>query len=231
LSDPSHDEPAVDLSAENRALRAQVSELQQQLDWLKRQLFGRKSEKRLIVDNPQQGQLLSGDVKMPAIPELEETVSYKRRKKQRQDTVTDTGLRFDDSVPVKTIEIEAPELKAEPDRYEVIDYKDTYRLAQRPGSYEILRYRRPVLKELESAAILSPPAPANVLEKSLADVSFLAGMLVDKFCYHLPFYRQHERLAQSGVQLARGTLTNLSQRAIELLRPIYEAQRGHVLQS
>ena len=31
--------------AENKALRDQLAELQQQLDWLKRQLFGRKSER------------------------------------------------------------------------------------------------------------------------------------------------------------------------------------------
>jgi len=31
--------------AENKALRDQVAKLQQQLDWLKRQFFGRKSER------------------------------------------------------------------------------------------------------------------------------------------------------------------------------------------
>jgi hypothetical protein len=35
------------------ALQEQVQSLQGQLDWFKRQLFGRKSEKRLI-DNPDQ---------------------------------------------------------------------------------------------------------------------------------------------------------------------------------
>ena len=33
-----------------------------------------------------------------------------------------------------------------------------------------------------------------MLESSLADVSFLDGMLVEKFCYHQPLYRQHQRL-------------------------------------
>ena len=60
----------------------------------------------------------------------------------------------------------------------------TYRLAQRPGSYVILEYTRPVYKLLDDLRIATTPAPANVLEHSVADVSFLAGMLVDKFGYH-----------------------------------------------
>jgi transposase len=50
----------------------------------------------------------------------------------------------------------------------------------------ILQYTRPVYKLLDDLSLLTTPAPANVLENSVADVSFLAGMLIDKFCYHLP---------------------------------------------
>jgi transposase-like protein len=56
-------------------------------------------------------------------------------------------------------------------------------------------------------------------------------MLTDKFMYHLPLYRQHQRLQQAGITLSRTTLTNLVMRSIDLLRPIVEAQLRHVLQS
>jgi hypothetical protein len=42
------------IAQENQVLREQVSTLQSQLDWFKRQRFGRQSEKRLPVDNSQQ---------------------------------------------------------------------------------------------------------------------------------------------------------------------------------
>jgi transposase len=109
-----------------------------------------------------------------------------------------------------------------------IGEKVTYRLAQRPGSYVIPEYVRPVYTLLDDLSIATTPAPANVIEKSVADVSFLAGMLPDEFCYHLPLYRQHQRLLQSGIQLSRSTLTT---RAIDLLRPIVDAQAQHLLQS
>jgi transposase len=70
-------------------------------------------------------------------------------------------------------------------------------LAQRPGSYVILEYHRPVLKRRDTEQVITTPAPPKV-ERSVADVSFLAGLLVDKFLYHLPLYRQHQRLLRVG---------------------------------
>lgn len=70
-----------------------------------------------------------------------------------------------------------------------------------------------------------------MLDRCLADVSLLAGMLVDKFAYHLPLYRQHQRMLQCGIQLSRTSLSSWTQRAIELLKPIYQAQLRHILRS
>ena len=65
-----------------------------------------------------------------------------------------------------------------------------------------------------------------MLERSFADVSVLDGLLVDKLRYHLPLYRQHQRLAAAGIRLSRATLTQWMQRTAALLEPIY-----HVLLS
>jgi len=54
-------------------------------------------------------------------------------------------------------------------------------------------------------------------------VSFLAGLVIDKFQYHLPLYRQHRRLADAGVEVSRGWLTQLVHRTASLLEPVYEA--------
>ena len=220
--------------AEYDALQAQIQALQTQLDWFKRQLFGSKSEKRLEIDPAIQADLLAGlnTVAPKTPPPATETVTYKRRKSRSDKTVTESGLRFDDSVPVETIVLSSLDLDGVADSEQtVIGEKITYRLAQRPGSYVVLKYVRQVIKRNDTGAIVTPPAPANVLDKSVADVSFLAGMLVDKFVYHLPLYRQHQRLQQSGIQLSRSTLTGLGSRTIDLLTPIFHAQFGNILQS
>jgi hypothetical protein len=88
-----------------------------------------------------------------------------------------------------------------------------------------------VVKRTGSEQPLPSPAPANVLDRSLADVSLMTGLMVDKFLYHMPLYRQHQRMSQSGITLSRATLTNLVKRAIDLLRPIVTAQLDNVLLS
>ena len=73
--------------------------------------------------------------------------------------------------------------------------------------------------------------PSNVLERTAADVSLLAGMLVDKFSYHLPLHRQHRRMGDTGITVSRSSVTNWTGQAIDLLKPITDAQSAHVLNS
>lgn len=231
----------VELQLQNQQLQSalvaaleKIDNQQQQLNWFKRQLFGEKSEKRIDITHPDQMDLGAVfKVDEPAPPPETETISYKRRKKNRSDDcVTDQGLRFDDNVPVTVIPMDAPELQGEDaDQYEIIDYKVTRRLAQRPGSYEVLEYRRPVVRHKSSQILSTVPAPSGLFDRSIADVSLIAGMLIDKFVYHLPLHRQHQRMAMCGVTLSRSTLTHLVQRGIELLRPIYDALLASVLES
>ena len=186
-----------------------IQSLEHQLNWFKRQLFGEKSEKRDMTDNPYQQTIADLLKELPEIPKQpdneKKTVSYQRGKAKKNaldGSPDDSGLRFDDSVPVKEIVLSAPELEG-PDAadYEIVSHKVTYRLAERPGSQVILKYTRPVLKKKSSQRLITTPAPDNVLDKSFADVSFLAGMLLNKFMYHLPLYRQHQRLEHNGVKV------------------------------
>ncbi len=219
-----------------QALSEENALLKRQLAWFKQQLFGSKSEKR-VIDNPDQPLLtgLMGEPVEPLPPVDKQKITYERGKAQKKrddDCVTDSGLRFGPDVPVKTITLEAQELSGpDADQYDIIGYKTSHRLAQHHSAYEVLCFQRPVLKRKTCGTLVTTPAAFNVLDNSIADVSFLVGMLVDKFLYHLPLYRQHQRLKNSGIELSRGTLTNLTKRTIELLRPIAEAQLAHILQS
>src|SRR5207237_8903162 len=118
-----------------------------------------------------------------------------------------------------------------PEQYEVIGQRTSYRLAQRPGSFVVLKYVRPVIKRRDTQTLHCPAAPVGVIEGSRADVSFIAGVLVDKFCWHLPLYRQHQRLVAAGFKLSRQWLTQLVQQGAQLLQPIYEAQLKSIIDS
>jgi transposase len=226
------------LLVEQRELQEQNAALKRQVAWFQRQLFGRKSEKRLREPDPDQLSLagmLTGPV-APADqspPPTETVKAYQRRVRfTGADVADESELRFDSSVPVQEIRLNNPEVaELPPEAYEVSSEKVTYRLAQRRGAYVILKYRRPVIKRKDTEVLSCPPAPPAVFEKSFADVSVLAGLLIEKFVFHLPLYRQHQRLLQAGIRLSRGTLTQWVQRTAELLEPIYYALLSAILQS
>lgn len=224
------------LEEESQTSAARIADLAYQVAWFQRQLFGRKSERRLAVATDNQlclGEVIDVDETPP--PPTETIKSYQRRlhfKQPLKDAVLEHGLRFDPTVPVEVIEVANPAIKdLDPSQYEVVSEKVTHRLAQRPGSYVILKYIRKVVKLKESDKLSCAPASAAVIDKSYADVSCLAGLLMDKFRYHLPLYRQHQRLLDCGIQMSRGNLTSLVHRTVDLLEPIYYAMLSSILQS
>jgi len=214
---------------------ARREELEQQLRWFKKQLFGSKSERRPSVsDDP--SQLCLGEMAdaQPAETKAEvDTVrAHQRRKRTQCEDSEEPGLRFDDSVPMKTIIVPNPDLEGlGEDELEQVTEKITYRLAQEPASYVVLKIVRQVLKRKDTEEICCPPAPAAVLEKSYADVSLLAGLLIDKFGYHIPLYRQHQRMKAAGITVSRSSLSNWVHSSIGLLEPIYGAQLDSILRS
>jgi transposase len=218
----------VALLASHQQLAARNEELTRQLEWFKRQLFGAKSERRFL--DPEGRQLDLGEWPSAAAgPGTEITVTeHRRRMVPSDEPAGDDPVRFDASVPVEEIRLPHPPLD---EAHEIVSEKTTYRLAQRPASYVVLKYIRPVVKRKADGTLTCPPAPTAVLGKSVADVSWLACMVIDKFVYHLPLYRQHQRLAAAGVHLARSTLTGLIHRTGDLLQPIHEAQLESVLES
>jgi transposase len=120
----------VGLLVSQRELREQNTELQRQVEWFKRQLFGRKSERRLHEPDPEQLSL-SGRLTTPGPPPARpppptETVkAYQRRVRLTgADLPEERALRFDSSVPVQAILLTNPEVAdLSPEAYEVIGEK------------------------------------------------------------------------------------------------------------
>lgn len=208
-----------------------IATLEHQIEWFKRQLFGKKSERFVVEPNPQQmhlGQLLDDLPVVAELPVAASTVPAHKRRKPRRD-FADEGRDvpfFDASkVPVQIIAVVNPEtVGLRPEQYKVIGEKSSHRIAQRPGSFVVLKYVRTVIKRLDTHTLHCAPAPVGVFEGSRADVSFIVGLLIDKFRYHLPLYRQHQRLIDAGFTLSRTWLTQLVQQASQLLQAIYDAQ-------
>lgn len=212
------------------ASEAKINYLEYLIGWFKRQLFGQKSEK-LISQDPKQGTLF--DVPENPPPESTTVKEYERAHRRKPtETSEESKIRFDETVPVDEEIIYPDEVKGlNEGQYEVIGEKVTERLVQTPCQYRVKRTIRKTVKLKKSKTLHTAPAPVGIIERSFAEVSFLTGMIVDKFQFHLPLHRQHQRLVSSGIYISRPYLTKLVHRTLELLEPVYYAVLSDIISS
>ena len=194
----------------HRDAECEMAHLKRQIDWFRPQIFGHKSERRIVpVDTGQMslGEGLTSPETGSPPPTPTQPVAAHHRRRVAQNPGTGPG-RCRSSMPTRcpwrSLPLASPEAEAlAPEEFEVTDTKETFRLAQRLGSYVVIKYVWPLIKRRADGALCCPAAPVGVIEGSRADVSFLAGLLIDKFAYHLPLYRQHQRLMDAGFRLSR----------------------------
>ena len=209
-------------------LVAQIAALTHQVAQLQRDLHGSRSEKRKEGGNGAE----DANGSEHADGGNRHRGGKPGRTKDRGDAVNGTGLRFSADAPVIDITVAPPGIEGlSEDEYEVISERVHCRLATIDWRHVVIRYRHLKVKIRETGALASAPAREGVFKNSCADVSFIAGMLLDKFLWHLPLHRQHRMLAASGITVNRSSLSLWANRAIALLKPIHDAQWRSVLES
>ena len=80
----------------------------------------------------------------------------------------------------------------------------------------------------EGRLVQEPVAP-QIIDKGLPTAGLIAHTLVARFVDHLPYYRQEQINARSGVHTPRSTLASWSGSGGASLTPLYEAHRAFVL--
>ena len=105
------------------------------------------------------------------------------------------------------------------------------RLEYVPSHFRVIRHVRPKRACGRCDRIVQAPAPSRPIARGLAGPGLLAHVLVSKYADHLPLYRQSEIYARAGVDLPRSTLAGWVGEAAALLRPLVEAVRRHVLRA
>ena len=98
-----------------------------------------------------------------------------------------------------------------------------------PAHFHVIQQVRPKLACTHCDKIVQAEAPSRPIARGLAGPGLLAHVLVSKYCDHLPLYRQEEIYARVGVELERTTLADWVGGASQLLQPLVEALRRHVL--
>jgi transposase len=210
------------LEERNRQLEAQVAILTQQLDYLKRQLFGRKSEQ---FDHPELfgedglGKAESSDgVDAPeedgaSGEDGPKTKGDKRRRPIREQ-------RLPENLPVIREEIIPAAVKAEPERWRPAGQEESTQLEKEPGYFYLRRTVRLKFAPIDEpfAPPIIAPARPTMIEGGFWGPGLLAEVLTNKYVYHLPFYRQHVcYLQRHGVDLSESTMSDCAEKVSDQL--------------
>lgn len=95
--------------------------------------------------------------------------------------------------------------------------------------FKVIRHVRPKLSCEVCDRIVQAAAPSRPIDRGLPGPGLLAHVLVSKYADHAPLYRQSEIYAREGVDLDRSTLAGWVGATAELLSPLVDAVRNHVL--
>jgi transposase len=98
-----------------------------------------------------------------------------------------------------------------------------------PANFKVIRHVRPKFTCKKCERVVEAPAPSRTIERGLAGPGLLAHVLVSKYADHCPLFRQSEIYARQGVDLDRSTLAGWVGASSELLTPLVDALRKHVL--
>jgi len=233
------------LLEENIHLRSQISvqnneitllsnqnkHLQEQLDWLKRQIFGQRSEKiiedadQLSLELQMEHELATGELQKQTIE------AHQRRKRAKgQDKLT-----LPDDIPVVTTILDlSDEEKLCPqtgDPLVKIGEEVSRKIAHKPGSYYIKEIIRPKYALPNNEGIAIQTLPEGILPRCQADESFLAEVFVRKFGDHLPLYRIVEILSREKILISKQLLSQWVLKCGEALSPLYNELEKQILQS
>ena len=209
------------------------------VEQLLNRLYGRRSERS--THDPRQGVLDFGgdpevrDAVQEAVAEAERIVEQytteRRVKQQRRRPKSET---FPDYIPRREVTVEPPEATrqcAEHGPKEVLGYDETSKLCLDPASLYVLvkKYPKYVCKNQPDCGVIQAPRPTSLVEGDRYDTSVAAEVLVNKYAYHLPLYREQDIFGSFGWTPSRSTLANLLEACEFVVDPLVNYMREAVL--
>ena len=97
-----------------------------------------------------------------------------------------------------------------------------------PESFKVIRYIRPRCACTTCDNIVQAYAPSKVIDKGIPGPGLLAHIFVQKFCNHLPAYRQSQIYSRDGVELSRSTISSWLGQGAKLLEPLADKIREYI---
>lgn len=222
---------AAHAAAVSSGTEALIARLKLEIEKLRRELYGSRSERKARL--LEQMELQLEDLEADAV---EDELSAERAASRSQTVPSFERRRpsrkpFPEHLPRERVVIAAPESCpcCGSTRLSKLGENVTETLEVIPRRWKVIQTVREKFSCRQCETITQPPAPFHVTPRGFAGPNLLAMVLFEKFGQHQPLSRQSERYAREGVELSLSTLADQVGACAAVLRPLHALIEEHVL--
>jgi transposase len=218
-------------AANAKAAEALISYLKLEIEKLRRQLYGTRSERkaRLLEQMELELEELEATAREDelaaekAAARTQTVKSFQRKRPARKP--------FPAHLPRERVVIPAPESCpcCGSAKLSKLGEDITETLEVIPRQWKVIQTVREKFSCRDCESITQPPAPFHVTPRGFAGPNLLAMILFEKFGQHQPLNRQSERYRREGIDLSLSTLADQVGACTTALQPLYALIERHVL--
>lgn len=232
----------IAIKQENERLKSLVSSLESQLAWLRKKVFGSMSEKHLPLNSDElQLNLFPEQMTQQEKSKLEADVAAEQ---SNIDKIIKSTKEKPSRKPLDTSKLPVKEEHLYPQGIDMGEYNElapeiSDSLERIPAMVyikRIVRHKYVLKSELqindpERKTFEMVPMPLAPIDKCIAGASILTDIILDKFMYHLPFYRVIQKYRESGIIFNDSTMNGWFSATCERLKPLYDLLKSEILSS
>jgi transposase len=233
-------ERAARLEAQAVAARAQaeasgtqtlIAHLKLQIEKLRRELYGSRSERKARLLEQMELQLEDLEAAATEDELAAETAAARTQTVNSFERRHPVRKPFPAHLPRERVVIPAPESCpcCGSSKLSKLGEDITETLEVIPRQWKVIQTVRERFSCRACETITQPPAPFHVTPRGFAGPNLLAQILFEKFGQHQPLNRQSERYAREGIDLSVSTLADQVGACTLALQPLHALIEAHVL--
>ena len=225
------DAEALQLKAAASSTEAMIAHLKLQIERLRRELYGQRSERTARLIDQMELQLEELEAKATEDEIAAEAASRQAASPMTAQRRHPVRKPFPEHLPRERVLVPAPTSCpcCGSSRLAKLGEDVTETLEVVPRSWKVIQTVREKFTCRACEAITQPPAPFHVTPRGFMGPNLLATILFEKFGQHQPLNRQAERYAKEGVPLSLSTLADQVGACAAVLMPLFQRIEAHVL--
>ncbi len=222
---------AANVKADLASTEALISHLKLEIEKLKRQLYGHRSERKARLLEQMELELEELEAAATedelaaekAAAETQTVRSFERKRPARKP--------FPEHLPRERIIIPAPDCCpcCGSTKLSKLGEDITETLEVIPRQWKVIQTVREKFSCRQCETITQSPAAFHVTQRGFAGPNLLAMILFEKFGQHQPLNRQSERYRREGIDLSVSTLADQVGACTAVLQPLHALIERHVL--